>query len=238
MAKKEKSTKNNKDKTVKEESKSSISKRDEQIEQNNVDSSEMPEHDDTHEQDDPAKFDDQNVMDIENMDEDARNNYARTVIADKVIKYMKIDDLIKQKQDEHKKEIKQMKEGKESLEKFLIEYLDKINEECINVGKKASLIKTESKRSAPIKVEDISTSLIDGFKKFEIYDDEEQIERVVKDFIATIEAKREVKTRKYLKRTKGEDAKKKKNNNNNNDDNNNDNNNNKKVSERKATKNK
>jgi hypothetical protein len=185
----------------------------------------MPDHDETQEQDDPAKFDDQNVLDIENMDEEARNNYARTVIADKVIKYMKIDDLIKQKQDEHKKEIKQMKEGKEALEKFLIEYLDKINEECINVGKKASLIKTESKRAAPIKVEDISTSLIDGFKKFEIYDDDEQIERVVKEFISTIEAKREVKTRKYLKRTKGEDAKKKKNNN---DQNNNDNNNNNK----------
>ena len=52
--------------------------------------------------------------------------------------------------------------------------------------------------------------LIEGFKKHEIYNDDADIKRVVKDLIETIDAKREIKTRKYLKRTSEEDKKEKK----------------------------
>lgn len=137
------------------------------------------------------------------IDEEAQAEYIQTVVLDRVVKYIKIDDIIKKKQQDHKKELKAIKDSKDKLEQFLIDYLDKIDEEYIQIGNKGTLIKTESKTKAPPKMEDITLSLIEGFKKFEIYDDDAEIKRVVKDFIETIEAKREIKVRKYLKRTKG-----------------------------------
>jgi hypothetical protein len=123
---------------------------------------------------------------------------------ERVIKYIKLDDVIKEKQKAHKEEMKTIKDSKEQLESFLIGYLDKIDEQYVQLGNKATLIKTEVKTKAAPKMEDISVCLVEGFRKHEIYDDDSEIKRVVKDFIETIESKREVKTRKYLKRTTGD----------------------------------
>lgn len=142
--------------------------------------------------------------DYDEMDEEEKKKYIETVVLDRVIKYIKLDDVIKQKQNEHKKEMKAIKDSKEQLEHFLIGYLDKVDEEYIQLGNKSTLIKTEVKTKAPPKMEDISVCLVEGFRKHEIYEDDTEIKRVVKDFIETIEAKREVKTRKYLKRTAGD----------------------------------
>jgi hypothetical protein len=142
--------------------------------------------------------------DYDEMDENEKKKYIQTVVLDRVVKYIKLDDVIKQKQSEHKKEMKSIKDSKDLLEQFLIGYLDKIDEEFIKVRDKPTLTKTEIKTKAPPKMEDISVCLVEGFRKHEIYEDDAEIKRVVKDFIDTIDAKREVKTRKYLKRTVGD----------------------------------
>ena len=151
--------------------------------------------------------------DNDNDDEEMDEEFIQTVVMERVIKYIKLDDVIKEKQNEHKKEMKTLKDTKDQLEQFLIGFLDKINEEYIQLGNKSTLIKAETQTKAAPKMEDISVCLIDGFRKYEIYEDDEEIKRVVKDFIKTIDDKREVKTRKYLKRMNG-DADKKENDNN------------------------
>jgi hypothetical protein len=136
------------------------------------------------------------------IDKEAEAEYIQTVVLDRVVKYIKIDDIIKKKQQEHRKEMKTIKDHKDKLEQFLIDYLDKIDQEYIQVGDKGTLTKTESRTKTSIKMEDISISLIEGFKKHKIYDDIAEIKRVVEDFVETIENRRDVKVRKYLKRTK------------------------------------
>ena len=148
---------------------------------------------------------------INNLDESARKEYIQTVVLERVIKYIKLDDVIKQKQTEHKKEMKAIKDSKEKLELFLIDYLDKVDEEYIQLGNKSTLIKTEVITKAPPKMEDIGVCLIEGFKKHELYKDNVDIKDIIKDFIESIDAKRDVKTRKFLKRTTGEPTKTKKN---------------------------
>lgn len=144
----------------------------------------------------------------EKCEEDMDEEYVQTVVMERVIKYVKLDDVIKEKQNEHKKEMKTLKDTKDQLEQFLIGFLDKMNEEYIQLGNKSTLIKTETQTKAAPKMEDISVCLIDGFRKYEIYEDDEEIKRVVKDFIKTIDDKREIKTRKYLKRMAGDPEKK------------------------------
>lgn len=136
------------------------------------------------------------------IEKEAEAEYIQTVVLDRVVKYIKIDDIIKQKQQEHKKEMKTIKDHKDKLEQFLIDYLDKIDQEYIQVGDKGTLTKTESRTKSSIKMEDISISLIEGFKKHKIYNDIADIKRVVEEFVETIENRRDVRVRKYLKRTK------------------------------------
>jgi len=81
-----------------------------------------------------------------NSNEEMNEEYIQTVVLERVIKYIKLDDLIKEKQNEHKKEMKAIKDAKEHLEKFLITYLDKIDEEYIQVGKNQHSLKLKLKR--------------------------------------------------------------------------------------------
>lgn len=164
-------------------------------------------NDDTDINDNSIIDNDSNNINDDELDEE----YVQTVVMERVIKYIKLDDVIKEKQTEHRKEMKTLKDTKDNLEQFLIGFLDKINEEYIQLGNKSTLIKTETQTKAPPKMEDIGVCLVDGFRKYEIYEDDDEIKRVVKDFLKSIEEKREIKTRKYLKRTTGDPDKKDKN---------------------------
>jgi len=140
-------------------------------------------------------------------DEQAKEEYISTIVVDKIVKYVTLDNLIKREQEEFKKKIKPVKDYKDKLEKFLIEYLNKDHKDFIEVGGQGTdattLIKTEVKTKAAPKMGDISLCLLEGFEKHEIYQEEDDRQRVVKDLIDSIDAWREIKTRTYLKRTKG-----------------------------------
>jgi hypothetical protein len=144
-------------------------------------------------------------------DEAVQKEYVQTVVLDGIIKYIKIDDIIKKKQAAYKKEMKTIKDSKDQLEQFLLGYLDKIGEEYIHINNKGTLMKTEVKTKAPPKMEEIQNCLFEGFKKYELYEDEDELKRVVKDFVFIIDSKREIKTRKFIKRLAGnpDDSKRK-----------------------------
>ena len=182
------------------------------IKSNDKDSSEISDINDNETISDAFNYDiKKSENSINNLDESAKKEYVQTVVLERVIKYIKLDDIIKQKQAEHKKEMKAIKDSKDKLELFLIDYLDKVDEEYIQIGNKSTLIKTEVKTKAPPKMEDISVCLIEGFKKHELYKDNVDIKDIIKDFIDNIDAKRDIKTRKYLKRNITKSAKTKKN---------------------------
>jgi len=175
--------------------------------------------DDTNDDNDTDNNESNIDKDLSNVNDDELDEeYVQTVVMERVIKYIKLDDVIKEKQTEHRKEMKTLKDTKDNLEQFLIGFLDRINEEYIQLGNKSTLIKTETQTKAAPKMEDIGVCLIDGFRKYEIYEDDDEIKRVVKDFLKSIEEKREIKTRKYLKRTTGDPDKKGKGNAKNKDD--------------------
>ena len=49
------------------------------------------------------------------IDKEAEAEYIQTVVLDRVVKYIKIDDIIKKKQQEHRKEMKTIKDHKDKL---------------------------------------------------------------------------------------------------------------------------
>lgn len=147
-----------------------------------------------------------NKSNRDEIDEEARDEYIKTTVTDNVIKYLKIDSMMKKKQEEHREEMKPIKEAKDKLEKFLIDYLDKIDEEYFQIGDKGTLVKTEIESKAAIKIDDITSGLLDGFKKYELYEDEAEAKKVIEDLVKTIDAKRAIKTRKVLKKVENKPA--------------------------------
>jgi len=141
-----------------------------------------------------------NAQEYDNIEKEANEEYIKTVVCGRIIDYIKLDDVIKQKQKEFVKEMKHIKDTKNKLEKYLIGYLDKVNEEEFGVGESMRLVKSEKKTVSPPKMEDITKCLVDGFKSKEIFDDDEKIVNTVKDYMLMIESKRKVNVKKYIKR--------------------------------------
>ena len=146
------------------------------------------------------------------LDEEAKQSFLENEVFEAIVKFMKTDDLISEKEKEHKETVAPLKKQRTALETFLIDYLEQINQEFIKIGEKTQLTKVETETKGPIKAENVAEALIEGFKKHELYTDEQHDEmlRVVKDMMTIVDAKREKKIKKKISRINLEKEEKKK----------------------------
>jgi len=175
--------------------------RDDRSNQMTRDSSEIQDIDDNQSVPDAFEFDQKKSDDL---DQEATDNYVKEVVMDRIIKYIKIDDLIKKKEEEHRTFMKTIKEGRTKLEQFIIGYLDNIDEEYVQLGKQNKLTKAIKESKQPIKTDIIKEVLKIEFKEKGFCDNTQQIEKMVEEFIIKIEEKREIKTKKTLSRSNPE----------------------------------
>lgn len=158
---------------------------------------------------DVSSYDDNSDNDnIENMTSDeisqrGKDKFFKTELMEKIIKYIKIDDTIKEKQKEIRVQIKCLKEQKNNMEKYIIKYLENINQEFVNIENTAKLTKTTSITKGAIKQDIMSTSLVETIKKQNINIDTIKISELVDNFLEAVDKNRPVKTKTYIKRTKG-----------------------------------
>lgn len=177
--------------------------RDDNSNKNLRDSSEIQDIDENQSVPDAFEFD-QRKSDTADMDQEAENNYVKDVVADRIIRYIKIDDIIKKKEEEHRAYMKTIKEGRAKLEQFIIGYLDKIDEEYVQIGKQNKLTKSLKQNKQPIKIDAIKEVLMFEFKEKGLCENTQQIEKMVDEFINKIEEKREIKTKKIISRSNPE----------------------------------
>jgi hypothetical protein len=146
----------------------------------------------------------------DNVDEEENND-----ISDKISQYLANDDIIVKKKKEKSDFLKNLKEimkplteRKEKLEKRIIEYYDKkkIDELEVNVKGKPNgkLIKHETTRKKPIKLELIQDCILDSIGKKIINNEsivlnKEQLVEIVNNIIDEIEVNREVTRKVELK---------------------------------------
>lgn len=146
----------------------------------------------------------------DNKEEDEEKKVVSNEFKEKILGYIKIDDLIRIKMEE----IKELKEKKELCEEYILKNLDKNESNFINIpgGK---LIKNQSETKGPLKSDVIKEAIIDGLKKDNITNEENTV-KVVEDILTLMEEKRGKVNRVNLKRTyervkKKREPKKKKN---------------------------
>jgi hypothetical protein len=158
---------------------------------------------------------DEKSMDDEtaqNLDNEAKQSFLENDVFDAIVKFMKTDDIISEKEAEHREMISPLKKQRSSLEGFLIDYLEQIDQEFIKIGEKTQLTKVETESKLAIKPENVAEALLEGFKKHELYTDDQRDEmmRVIKDMMTIVESKRERKIRKKIARVDLEKEEKKK----------------------------
>ena len=139
-----------------------------------------------------------------NPDQDLSSEKKRElnkIFLDKIIKFIKTDDLIKKKEKENKEEIKVLKNDKKKLEAYILNYLEKLDENYVSINGTGKLIKNESNTRGTIKVETIQESIMETFKNKNLNLNPELVRSIVDDIIIRIDNKRGTSKRIYLKRT-------------------------------------
>jgi hypothetical protein len=146
-------------------------------------------------------------MTSDEISQKAHEKYFKTELMEKIIKYIKIDDSIKEKQKEVREQVKCLKTQKMDMEKYIITYLESINQEFVNIEGAAKLTKTVSVSKGAIKHDNIKSSIVDGIKKQNINIDSKKIDELLENVMEFVEKNRPTKTKTYIKRTKGKTEK-------------------------------
>lgn len=146
------------------------------------------------------------VEPIEEMSDDAisknaEKKFLNKEFLDKVIKFLRIDDLIRKKVKEHNEEIKVLKNDKLDLEKYIIKSLGDMEENYVDIRGNGKLVKDEKTVKGALKITTIKESIADSIKKENLIEDEKKQLDFINEILGVIDAKRPRKVKTTLKRT-------------------------------------
>jgi len=139
---------------------------------------------------------------------EATKNYIETELVERITKYLKIDTMMKDKQKEVREFMKQLKKQKEEMEKYILGYLDEIDEQFIKIDGQGKLIKSTSVSKGAINADNIKKSVTTSVVKTNLRIDNEKFNELLQNILENIEENRPKTTRKYIKRVKERDTKK------------------------------
>lgn len=176
-----------------------------QINKNNTsDKKKTPDYDSS----DVSSYDeDYDNMTSDQISQKGQEKFFKSELMEKIVKYIKIDDSIKEKQRELREQTKCLKTQKTDMEKYILSYLENINEDFVNIQGTAKLTRTTTISKGAIKPDNIKLSIIDGLKLQKINLDEKKITEILESVMESVDKNRPTKTKTYIKRTKGSTTK-------------------------------
>lgn len=129
-------------------------------------------------------------------------------IVETIVKYMKMDDIIREKQKDFSIEqkkfraiIKPIKDERQKLEDKIINRLNDNGENMYEIAGKGKLIKKQSERKGVIKPEIIKESVMESMRRANLIDDEARAMRMIDGILEMVDHKRPVTNKVYIKRT-------------------------------------
>lgn len=131
----------------------------------------------------------------------AKEAFIETDFFEKVIKYIKADNLIRSETVQFREKINTLKEEKQDLETFILRYLDYQEEKIININGSGKLTKYESIRKKAMNKDTIQQAICDSIKKEKLLTDDTKIKELAEHTYNIMEDKREKTTKTVLKRT-------------------------------------
>jgi hypothetical protein len=137
----------------------------------------------------------------EDIQKEARDTYMQTELLERITKYLRIDNNIKEKKKELQEYMKAAKKQKDDMEKYIIGYLTEVQEEYIKIDGEGKLTKTVSTRKGAIKVDNIKEAVKKGLMKENINLNEKKFNEVLSSILNIVEDNRPQTKRTYIKRT-------------------------------------
>jgi hypothetical protein len=146
------------------------------------------------------EFDDIATMDHDEISKTAEEHYFKTELVEKIVKYIGIDNKIKDLQKEVREQVKTMKTQREEMEKYILSYLDNIKEDYVSITGEGKLTKTVSTTKGAIKIDLIKNSVTDELIKSNLVE-REKITTLLDSIVENIDKNRPTKSRTYIKRS-------------------------------------
>jgi hypothetical protein len=143
-----------------------------------------------------------NESEKQSIQEEAKEAYMKTDFMEKIIKYIKTDDLMRQEALNHKEKIATLKEQKSDLEQFILKYLTSMEEDQINIEGSGKIKKYESTTRSSITKDMIKESICEQLNKTNLIKDKKKARILAEHTYDIMENKREKKTKVCLKRIK------------------------------------
>jgi hypothetical protein len=131
----------------------------------------------------------------------AKETYMQTELFERITKYIKIDNNIREKQKELREFTQALKKQKQEMEKYILSYLTEVNQEYVKIDGDGKLTKSVSIRKGAIKPETIKKSVLTGLKKENINLDDNRINDIIESILTIVDDNRPKTTKTYIKRT-------------------------------------
>ncbi len=131
----------------------------------------------------------------------AKETYMQTELFERITKYIKIDNNIREKQKEIREFTQTLKKQKEEMEKYILSYLTDVQQEYVKIDGDGKLTKSVSVRKGAIKPETIKKSVLFGLKKENLNLDENRINDIIHSILNIVDENRPKTTKTYIKRT-------------------------------------
>lgn len=144
--------------------------------------------------------DDIDMLTNQDIEKKATNSFVQNELLDRITKYLKIDSKIKEKQKEVRECMRVMKEQKNDMEKYIIKYLEDVDEEFIKIDGEGKLIRTQTVTRGAINNDNIKKSVIDGLSKENVKLDDKTFLSLIQTILDQVESNRPKKTRTHIKR--------------------------------------
>lgn len=120
---------------------------------------------------------------------------------EKIIKFIKLDDAIREETIAFKEKIETLKIQKEEASAYILRHLDDVAEESVDLGNKGKILKRTSTRKSGLNKDIIQQSIYEKLKSDKLIKTDEEGRLLAQATYDIMEGKREVKTKVVLKRT-------------------------------------
>jgi hypothetical protein len=119
-------------------------------------------------------------------------------VTEKIVAYVRIDDMIRKKQEE----MRELKEMKKPCEEVIIKYLEMNEQDHFTLGKSGGkIVKQERKIQAPLKMEMVKDAIKEHLIKEKIVDTDDRCVQIFENISKLINIKRPITTKVTVRRS-------------------------------------
>lgn len=136
-----------------------------------------------------------------NTKSDSNDSDVPKIFREKIVKFIKLDDAIREETIAFKEKIETLKIQKEELSAYILRHLEDVERESVDLGNKGKIARKTSTRKSGLNKDIIQQSIYEKLKNDKLVKTDEEGRILAQATYEIMEGKRDVKTKVVLSRT-------------------------------------